>query len=677
MSNLEQWQADNDRYLAAALHWLRMRLNKIAEATSSAAPLSKGLFPRQLSHPDSSVTSTELTQAEQSLAAAAQMQPPPALMILRERFGLSSFEQNVLLLCTAPELDTQIPALCAQAQDNVNRSYPTFALALTCFEQPAWDALSPERPLRYWRFLEINQSSTQPLTISALRVDERIVNYIKGLNYLDDRLTSFLIPLDTSYQSVKLPPSQQAAVESVIHTLEQSKWEAPAVQLVGLDSLSKQLIAQQVAVLLDTNLYRLPVELLPTQASELETLARLWHRESLLLPLTLYLDAHEREGHSAEGAMQPLHRFLTRSGGLMFISSREAQAGIARSDHTIDIQKPTSVEQQQLWVETLGADAGHLPAWLSSQFNLNSMAIIEIARSVLPTSKASVDSSDLFSDQVWHECLSYTRPKLDILAQRLDPKATWENLVLPNEELNLLHQIVKQVRHRSTVYQEWGFQQRMNRGLGISALFAGESGTGKTMAAEVIANDLQLSLYRIDLSAVVSKYIGETEKNLRRLFDAAEDGGTLLFFDEADALFGKRSEVKDSHDRYANIEINYLLQRIEAYRGLAILATNLKNALDQAFMRRLRFIINFSFPGVKERNLIWQKAFPPEMPIQDIDFNRLAKLNLTGGSIHNVALAAAFLAAHAGTPITMSIMLTAARTEFRKLDRPINEAEFR
>jgi SpoVK/Ycf46/Vps4 family AAA+-type ATPase len=266
---------------------------------------------------------------------------------------------------------------------------------------------------------------------------------------------------------------------------------------------------------------------------------------------------------------------------------------------------------------------------------------------------------------------------LDSLAQRLDPKATWDDIVLPAEETNLLYQIAEQIRRRSRVYQEWGFHKRMNRGMGISALFAGESGTGKTMAAEVIANDLQLNLYRIDLSAVVNKYIGETEKNLRRLFDAAEDGGAILFFDEADALFGKRSEVRDSHDRYANIEVNYLLQRMEAYRGLAILATNLKGSLDHAFMRRLRFIVNFPFPGVAERQVMWQKVFPQEMPREGLEFNRLARLNLTGGSIHNIALNAAFLAAGAGEVVTMELVLAAARSEFRKLDRPVNEADFR
>lgn len=267
---------------------------------------------------------------------------------------------------------------------------------------------------------------------------------------------------------------------------------------------------------------------------------------------------------------------------------------------------------------------------------------------------------------------------MEQLAQRIDAKATWDLLVLPSEQKELLHQITEQVSKRKRVYEDWGFRERMNRGLGISALFAGESGTGKTMAAEVIANDLELDLFRIDLSAVISKYIGETEKNLRKLFDAAEDSGAILFFDEADALFGKRSEVKDSHDRYANIEINYLLQRMEGYRGLAILATNMKSALDKAFVRRLRFIVDFPFPGVEERKEIWRKVFPPETPVDEgVVFQFLAKHPLTGGSIHNVALNAAFLAAQEGGPVTMPLLLTAARTEFKKLERPAKESDFR
>jgi SpoVK/Ycf46/Vps4 family AAA+-type ATPase len=266
---------------------------------------------------------------------------------------------------------------------------------------------------------------------------------------------------------------------------------------------------------------------------------------------------------------------------------------------------------------------------------------------------------------------------MDTLARRIVAAATWADLVLPAAECALLRQIAAQVAQRSTVYEKWGFSQKLSRGLGMSVLFSGESGTGKTLAAEVLSHELRMNLYRIDLSAVVSKYIGETEKNLRRLFDAAEDGGAILFFDEADALFGSRSEVKDSHDRYANIEINYLLQRIEAYRGLAILATNMKSALDNAFLRRLRFVVRFPFPGVAERKAMWQKAFPTDTPTAALDYQRLARLNITGGNIHNVALNAAFTAASAGSSVTMPIVLDAAKAELRKIERPINDAEFR
>ena len=250
--------------------------------------------------------------------------------------------------------------------------------------------------------------------------------------------------------------------------------------------------------------------------------------------------------------------------------------------------------------------------------------------------------------------------------------------MLPAEQKNLLRQITRQVRCRKLVYETWGFRERMNRGLGISALFSGESGTGKTMAAEVIANALDLDLYCIDLSAVVSKYIGETEKNLRKVFDAAEESGAIIFFDEADALFGKRSEIKDSHDRYANIEINYLLQRMESYRGVAILATNMKSALDNAFVRRLRFIVEFPFPGIEERTAIWQNIFPAGTPLaEDFDCRRLARLNLAGGNIHSVAINAAFLAARENGTVTMPLVLSAARDEFRKLERPARDSDFR
>jgi SpoVK/Ycf46/Vps4 family AAA+-type ATPase len=263
------------------------------------------------------------------------------------------------------------------------------------------------------------------------------------------------------------------------------------------------------------------------------------------------------------------------------------------------------------------------------------------------------------------------------LAQRIEPTATWDDIVLPDAQMRILRDIAAHVRQRHRVYEEWGWGAKSARGLGITALFAGASGTGKTMAAEVLANELRLDLYRIDLSAVVSKYIGETEKNLRRVFDAAEAGGAILLFDEADALFGKRSEVKDSHDRYANIEISYLLQRMEQYRGLAILTTNLQEHLDRAFVRRLRFIVQFPFPDSAQRAEIGRRIFPRTTPTEQLDPQRLARLNVAGGAIRNIALHASFLAADENRAVNMSHLARAAQSEYGKMNRTMSESEIR
>jgi hypothetical protein len=696
------WQEGNTRYVSAALLWLRACLeHRAAQVSDSARPVIAGLglsgddrpfwrnskknhrasapLPKLL--PASAEARPEsVTQAAALVQRIAQeMNPPPALLILGRRLGLSEFERQLLLLCLAMELDPAIAPLCARCQGKHNQDElgrPTFALAFNLFDDPSWEALSPERPLRYWRLIEINQPGGHALTMSPLRADERIVNYLKGLNYLDDRLAPLLVPIDMSDQS-ELPPSQQEKSITILHALKQAEVgkRLPVVQLLGNDSASKQLVAADVARSIGLHLYQLPAALLPSQASDLEALSRLWQRESLLLPLALYVDAFEPGADlTSHGQGSSATRLLELTNGAIFLDTRESWPSLNRSKIAVDIAKPTVGEQQSAWESALNSQSGNGPALLASQFNLSVTDIGRIAQQTL-ADPAPTESS--LHDRLWKACLLNTRPRLDTLAQRLEPRMTWDDLILPVSESSLLQQIAEQVAQRITVYEKWGFGEKMSRGLGISALFAGDSGTGKTMAAEVIASHLRLDLYRIDLSAVVSKYIGETEKNLRRLFDAAEHGGAILFFDEADALFGKRSEVKDSHDRYANIEINYLLQRMESYRGLAILATNMKSALDQAFLRRLRFVVNFPFPGAAERKAIWQKVFPSGVPKSDLDCDRLARLNMTGGNIYNVALNAAFMAARAGTPVTMPLVLDAARAEFRKLERPINEQDFR
>ena len=667
MNDHARWMEANEKYLATALAWLRLRLEKLAAYETKPIRLAvepvvdkpsgffAGLFRKSSPQPAQPAEAlgtslvprdADIVEAEAALTQAEGNEVPPALMILAHRLGLSHFEQQVLLLCAAMDLDTRIPSLCARAQGDPHKPYPTFALALTLFDEPVWNALSPQNPLRYWRLIEINQPGVTPLTAGALRADERIVNYLKGLNYLDDRLGPLVEPLfgEAGYED-ELPPSQEQQAAELARRLRTSAGtgRAPAIELLGREVESKRAVARRVASQVGLNLYRFSAGMLPAQGPEFETFARLWQRESLLMPIALYLDMGESgpaDTHDTQAAA--IARFLGRAQGVFFLDVEEPQRIPDRVVYSVGVQQPTLHEQRAAWVRTLGEGADDLSGRLAAQFNLGRREIEQIAAAVHDEDETNLS----LEERLWEACLAASRPKLERLAQRIDAKATWNDIVLPEEERALLRQLAQQVRQRSRVYDEWGFRRRMNRGLGISALFAGESGTGKTMAAEVIANDLKLHLYRIDLSAVVNKYIGETEKNLRRVFDAAEDSGAILFFDEADALFGKRSEVKDSHDRYANIEINYLLQRMEAYRGLAILATNMKSALDPAFMRRLRFIVNFPFPGVKERKLIWENVFPKAdesrgltgTPVEWLNYDHLAKLNLTGGSIHNIAL---------------------------------------
>ena len=701
---MEEWLANNNLYLEASLQWLRLRLQKLipreeqppSTFTTSAdftnAPRNSfrerfskwkdsGAPPAKPVHllPPANEPSLDdqIADAAEKREAAAKMDPPPALVLLAQRFGLSAFERDTLLLTASSEFDPALASLFAHAQGSQSKTYPTFSLALSALEDPRWDVMSPHRPLRSARLIEISQPGGLPLTSSALRADERIVNYLKGLNVLDDRVAAFLQPLGHAAE-ISLADSQLIVAKTLIERLRNAASQSflPVVQLTGVDSGCRLAMAQLVSRALNRSLYQMGIETLPSHIAEVETLARLWQRESLLLPTALYIEMENGNGVSTEASVA-LDRFLSRDIGLVFLGLREQPLRVNSSSLTVEVKKPTAQEQFAEWARLLStadseSDSGPTALMLAGQFNFN----LSDMREAVSVASATSAAGELHS-KIWSACRDFTRPRLDSLAERLELKATWDDLVLPDEQMALMHQIAGQVRDRHQVYEQWGFSRKMNRGFGISALFAGESGTGKTMAAEVIANDLQLNLYRIDLSAVVSKYIGETEKNLRSVFDAAERGGAILFFDEADALFGKRSEVKDSHDRYANIEINYLLQRMEAFSGLAILATNMKSALDNAFMRRLRCIVNFPFPGVKERKQIWEKALPPQTPQRDLDFERLARLNISGGIIHSIALNAAFLAAQNGQTVTMPVLLSAARVEMRKFGNSFSDAEFR
>ncbi len=597
--------------------------------------------------------------------ARAAMPDPAALDQLSRCFSLSTFERDVLLLCAGVEMDAQFAAQCEIATADSRKLGPTFGLALAALDAPHWSALAPVRPLRRWRLVEVDES--MGLCRGRLRIDERILHYLVGVNYPDVRLRGLL---HEATPPVTMAETHRAIADTVRQATEvASAVDAPVVWLSGDDVLGQVDVAADVARALGLVLHILQARDVPTGHAEIEALATLWEREATLLGSALLL------GGGTEPFSAGTIGFIERLRGLVFVSASQPQL-LERSALHFAVHKPDPVEQKQLWQQALGNGASRLNGALdgiASQFKLSARTIQTESVRLAP----SLAMSDRPDNLMWSACRAIGRSKLDELAQRIESVVGWDDLILPEAQKATLRLIYSHVRNRLKVHLEWGFAARGSHGLGISALFAGESGTGKTMAAEVLARELQLDLYRIDLSAVVSKYIGETEKNLRRVFDAAEDSGAILLFDEADALFGKRSEVKDSHDRYANIEVSYLLQRMESYGGLAILTTNLKAALDPAFQRRLRFVVQFPFPDQALREAIWRTAFPARTPRGTVDYGKLARLGVTGGSIRNIAINAAFRAAELDEPVSMDHLLHAARHEASKRDRPLSDTETR
>ena len=646
MSETSDWTAANQRYLMAALAVVRAALARHAGEDDGRAA------------------------AERALAeAAAAMPSPAALDVVAARFGLSPFERDVLLLCAGIELDSTLAAAVARAQGDPARTQPTFSLALAAFPAAHWNAMTPAAPLRRWRLIEVGNGAV--VTASPLRIDERVLHYLAGVQHLDERLTALVEPVQ---RVSELAPAHQALAERIAASWARAAEHAapPVVQLCGNDPAAARAVAAAACTALRLHLAALPAHAVPAGANDLDAFLRLWGREAALGDVALLLEWDDVDGADA-ARTEATQRLIESAAWPLIVSSSERRRARRAAMLSFDVRNPSASEQRTIWQRALSDLPVHLNGEidaLTSQFDLGLQKVYAARAAAL----AEQPEGD-FAGALWDACRRQARLRLDDLAQRIEPAATWSDFVLPEAQLRPLREIAVHVRQRTTVYERWGFAAKGARGLGISALFAGPSGTGKTMAAEVLANALRLDLYRIDLSAVVSKYVGETEKNLRRVFDAAEEGGAILLFDEADALFGKRSEVKDSHDRYANIEVGYLLQRMEAYRGLAILTTNLKSALDSAFLRRIRFIVHFPFPDAEQRAEIWRRIFPVQTPTKDLDVTKLARLNVTGGNIRNIALNAAFLAAEANEPVRMAHLLRAAQGEYAKLEKSLTEGE--
>jgi hypothetical protein len=612
---------------------------------------------RDLLEPEPEVPSPKCMEGGEAFPGA-----PPAINRLSELFGLSDFERQILLLCAGVEMDSKLASLCGQAQGHPQRSYVSFGLAMATFAEPHWSGLSLARPLRRFRLVAIEAG--HGLTSAPLRIDERILHYLAGINALDARLESLI---QASAQPLSIAAEHESTAEHASQVLGSYEQDSPIVHLCGDDSDGQEDVAAIVAQKQGRQLFAARVEDLPPVGADLDQFMVLWERETKLLSGALLIQC------GSAGLNGAGRHLAERVKGLLFLSTREP-IRFHRAYLRFQVDKPQPAEQKRLWQHALGPAAATFNGTvdnLSEQFRLSARTIFSTATPI------ALNADPGRPEDIWNACRALACPKLEDLAQRIVPRAGWEDLVLPESQERVLRQLAAQVRHRLQVYETWGFSGKGRRGLGVSALFTGESGTGKTLAAEVLAHELGLDLYRIDLSAVVSKYIGETEKNLRQVFDAAEEGGVLLLFDEADALFGKRSEVRDSHDRYANIEVGYLLQRLENYQGLAILTTNLRSSLDKSFQRRLRFTVNFPFPDAAAREAIWSRVFPAATPTDGLDPKKLAQLKVSGGNIRNIALNAAFLAAEAGKPVGMAHVAEAASLEAQKVERSLSGVEVR
>jgi hypothetical protein len=620
---------------------------------------------------DTPAPSDEDTPAPSEDRAVAAVPPRTGpLDALVACFGLTSFERDLVLLTAAQELEPTTAARCAAASGDPERAYPTFSLALAALAEPHWSALTPVAPLRRWRIVEPADDTS--LTTARLRLDERVLHFLLGSPYLDARLHG---QLRRAPVPDRLPPSYDLAADRITTawTTGARPDTPPLVEVTGGDPRSRADIAAAAASRAGIGLYTMNAEDIPADPAERDRLARLWQREAILLPAALLVEAGEldRDQRAATEA------FLAGAAVPVVVSGPDPLDAERPHGTRVPVPRLDDDEQLAVWADAFtefGLDEGELRS-LVAQFQLPPH-VVRTAADTVRRDLPGEDEPDA-ARLAWRAGLEEARLGMDALGRRIEPQAGWDDLVLHERQTAVLREIVAHVRQRPTVHQEWGFAGTLRRGLGVTALFAGGSGTGKTLAAEVMARELGLDLFVIDLSQVVSKYIGETEKNLRRVFDAAERGGALLLFDEADALFGKRSEVKDSHDRYANLEVSYLLMRMEAYRGLAILTTNMKKALDTAFLRRIRFVVDFPFPAEQERAEIWRRVLPSRAPVKDLDPALLAQLTVAGGSIRNIALSGAFLAAEEGEALQMRHMLAAARTEYLKLERSLTPTEVR
>jgi ATP-dependent 26S proteasome regulatory subunit len=642
---------------------------------------------------------------------------------LAQRFQLTAFDVDALLICLAPEIDSRYEALYAYLQDDLTKKRPSVELVLNLL-CPTLEAklemrqrFGPSAPLSKYHLLSVFDDPTHlpsPLLNKYLKVDERLIAYLLDGDEIEARLLPYarllqpqaelgalLLPAELKERLRKLIKSRFEVARGLNRSptartrLAPESTDGLRFYFRGPSGVGKRTVAEALCRAWQMRLLVIEGgQLVHARSETFETLASLAVREALLQNAALYWE--DFDALFAEDKSE-IRAALTRAvGGALELAGDACPLFLAGESRweplamlrdwplvSVEFTRPGYADRRQLWESALDVKASESDpldlAAVAGKFRFSAGQIFDAAQAARNLARwRDPEKTTVTAQDIQAACRLQSNPKLNTLARKLTPHYTWSDIVLPSGRLEQLREICNFVKYRALVYGEWGFDGKLALGKGLNVLFAGPSGTGKTMAAEIMAGELALDLYKIDLATVVSKYIGETEKNLSRIFAEAETSNSLLFFDEADALFGKRSEVNDAHDRYANLEISYLLQRMEEYEGIVILATNFRKNMDEAFVRRMHATVEFPFPDEQDRRRIWENIWPaetPRGPKLDLDF-MAQRFELTGGNIRNVALAAAFLAADDGREITMNHLLHATQREYQKMGKVAAEMEF-
>jgi hypothetical protein len=621
------------------------------------------------------------------------------LLSLTRSFVLSPFEQFALLICVAPELDRRFETLYSYVQNDVTRKNPTPDLILSLFCSSLEDALSMRVLLspsaKLLRIPLIRFSLDSPdrdanFLSRPLRAEQRIVDYLLEQAAIDERLRTFASVCNPSrsFDNLRLPTP---ILEDLQRAGTSHADQGAVVFLNGPKGCGKRSVAEAISVQQRRLLLTVQLDQLPSDQLSLPVAVQLLQREAHLYSANLFLASAEFIS-GPDAASQPKRKSfldaLDPAGFLIFVGSNfqfslaEASANYASLSFTIPM--PDFAHRLLLWAEAIEAMACETatalePVVLANKFQLTRGAIHSVCREAVARARLRGPRDPVSLSDIESAARSQSNQGLHRLARKIHCTHDWSDLVLPSRCIRQLHEVCSSEKFRHIVYSQWGYDRKLAQGRGPNVLFCGPSGTGKTMAAGIIARALSLDVYKIDLSSVVSKYIGETEKQLSQIFQEASSSNAILFFDEADALFGKRSEVKDAHDRYANVEVAYLLQKMEEYEGIVILATNFRRNIDDAFTRRMHHIVEFPFPDPNLRERIWKAHIPGDAPIsEDVNFGFLARqFELSGGNIRNVALAAAFLAAESGGKICMKHFIHGTGREMQKLGKLPSRSEFR